>query len=61
MVSAITKLWAKKLEDGTKTWGEVPESREKDVEAILQSDVGAGKITEQKYMKITGHMFAVEE
>ena len=45
---AMARLWAKKLENGDKKWAEVPESRRKDVKAVLKEDVQAGKITAQK-------------
>ncbi len=51
---AMARLWAKKLENGDKKWAEVPESRRKDVEAVLKGDAEAGKITAQEYEKITG-------
>lgn len=57
MVSAITKLWAKKLEDGTKAWDEVPESRREDVKTALEEDVAAGKITAREYEGITGGVY----
>lgn len=57
MVSAITKLWAKKLEDGTKTWDEVPESRKEDVKTALEEDIATGKITARKYEGIVGGVY----
>lgn len=51
----MNRIWANRLEAGTKTWAECPESRKAAVELILRQDVTAGKITSEKYTEITGY------
>lgn len=53
----MNRIWANRLEAGTKTWAECPESRKAAVELILRQDVTAGKITEERYTEITGEPF----
>ncbi len=51
---AMARLWAKKLICREKAWAEVPESRRKDVKAVLRTNLETGKITMQEYEEITG-------
>lgn len=53
----MNRIWANRLEAGTKTWAEVPSSRKPGVDAILRADVEAGKITAEHYTEITGNPF----
>lgn len=50
----MERIWANRLEAGTKTWAEVPASRKNGVDAVLRADVKAGVITEEQYKEITG-------
>lgn len=53
----MAKLWAKKLENGDKTWAEVPDSRKEDVKNVLKEDVKSNKLTAQAYETITGETY----
>lgn len=57
----MDRIWANRLEAGTKTWEEVPEVRKESVKAILQADVVSGKITAERYEEITGEPFPEAE
>lgn len=50
----MNRIWANRLEAGTKTWDECPVSRKTAVDAILRQDVADGRITAERYTKITG-------
>jgi hypothetical protein len=50
----MNRIWANRLEAGTKTWDECPASRKTAVDAILRQDVEDGKITQERYTEITG-------
>lgn len=50
----MNKIWANRLEAGTKTWDECPDSRKTAVDAILKQDIAAGKLTVEKYEEIIG-------
>lgn len=50
----MNRVWANRLEAGTKTWAECPESRKSGVKAILLQDVADGIITEEQYRRIVG-------
>lgn len=54
----MNRIWANRLEAGTKTWEEVPASRKAAVKAILAEDVADGKITKEQYEEITGEVYA---
>lgn len=54
----MNRIWANRLEAGTKTWAEVPASRKAAVDAILRQDVANGKITAEQYEEITGNPYA---
>lgn len=53
----MNRIWANRLEAGTKTWAEVPASRKSAVDAILRGDVAGGKITAEQYNDITGMLY----
>ena len=53
----MNRIWANRLEAGTKTWAEVPASRKAAVDAILRGDVEGGKITAEQYAEITGYPY----
>ena len=55
----MNRIWANRLEAGTKTWDEVPASRKAGVKAILRSDVAAGVITAVQFEEITGEPYEV--
>ena len=50
----MNRIWANRLEAGTKTWDECPASRKTAVDAILRQDVENGRITAERYTEITG-------
>jgi len=50
----MDRIWANRLEAGTKTWVQCPVSRKTAVDAILREDIEAGKITSERYAEITG-------
>lgn len=54
----MDRIWANRLEDGTKTWAQCPVSRKPSVDIILREDVEAGKITADQYAEITGQPYA---
>lgn len=56
----IARIWANRLEAGTKKWSEVPETRKDDVKTILHSDVETGHngMTAERYETITGEKYA---
>ena len=49
----MNRIWANRLEAGTQSWADCPDSRKADVAAILREDVEAGKITAERYTEIT--------
>lgn len=54
----MAKIWANRLIAGTKTWGQVPDSRIESVLAELRSRVEKGEITAEKFEEITGEAYA---
>lgn len=50
----MNEIWANRLIAGTKTWAEMPASRQKAVKAILADRVEDNTITADKYKEITG-------
>lgn len=50
----MARVWANRLEAGTKLWAEVPEARRNAVDAMLRQDVESGRITAERYREITG-------
>ena len=53
----MNRIWANRLEAGTKTWEEVPASRKAGVKTVLRSDVEDGRITAEHYEEITGELY----
>lgn len=53
----MNRIWANRLEAGTQSWTDCPDSRKADVDAILREDVEAGKISAEKYEEITGESY----
>ena len=53
----MARIWANRLEAGTKTWDEVPQSRKASVKAVLREDVEADKLTPEQYEEITGEKY----
>ncbi len=51
---SINRIWANRLEAGTKTWAECPASRKPGVDAVLRQDVEDNVITAERYTEITG-------
>lgn len=54
----MARIWANRLEDGTKTWAEVPASRKGAVREVLRGDVASGVISAEQYEEITGEPYA---
>ena len=52
----MNRIWANRLEAGTKTWAECPIGRKYAVDAILREDVENGKISAERYTEITGNV-----
>lgn len=52
----MNRIWANRLEAGTKTWDEMPQSRQAAVKEILKDDIINNKnnMTAEKYKEITG-------
>lgn len=50
-------IWANRLIAGTKTWADMPASRQSGVKAELASRVEAGTITAEQYEEITGEAY----
>ena len=50
----MNKIWANRLVAGTKTWDEMPASRQSAVKAILAERVADNEITAERYKEITG-------
>lgn len=50
----MNAIWANRLIAGTKTWDEMPASRQKGVKAELADRVESGEITADRYKEITG-------
>jgi len=56
----MDRIWANRLEAGTKTWEQVPEARKESVKAILYADVPS-KISAERYEEITGEPYEEPE
>ena len=57
----MNRIWANRLEDGSRwTFEDVPASRKDAVKAILAEDTAAGKngMTAERYKEITGEAYA---
>lgn len=50
----MAKIWANRLVGGTKTWGEVPESRKDAVRKELELRVEQGILSQEKFNQILG-------
>ena len=48
----MVKIWANRLDAGTKTWADVPEDRKAAVCAELQSRVDAGELSAERFAEI---------
>ena len=57
----MNRIWANRLEAGTKTWAECPNNRKVAVDAILREDINNGKISAKRYTEITGNVIEEEE
>ena len=53
----MNRIWANRLEAGTQSWADCPDSRKPAVDAILRQDVEAGKITAERYAEIVGYQY----
>lgn len=53
----MDRIWANRLEAGTKTWDDVPVKRRNNVKAILREDVVKHIITPEQYEDITGEAY----
>lgn len=56
----MDRIWANRVEAGTKTFSEVPEARKEAVGKIIFDDVPA-KISPEKYEEIMGIPYPVTE
>ena len=54
---SIYRIWANRLEAGTKTWEECPNSRKPGVELVLIEDVKNGVIAPERFEEITGEPY----
>lgn len=50
----MNEIWANRLIAGTKTWTEMPRSRQTAVKKILQQRVEDGELTAEQYAEIVG-------
>ena len=57
----MNRIWANRLEAGSKTWAECPNSRKAAVDVILREDVENGKLTAERYTEITGNVIEDKE
>lgn len=53
----MNEIWANRLIAGTKTWDEMPASRQKAVKEVLAARVEDGEITADRYTEITGEKY----
>ena len=53
----MNEIWANRLAAGTKTWAEVPASREDAVKDVLRGRVKSETITAERYEEITGEAY----
>lgn len=53
----MNEIWANRLVAGTKTWAEMPASRQSGVKEVLAGRVADGVITEEQYATITGEAY----
>ena len=53
----MDKIWANRLIAGTKTWTEVPPSRQSSIMAELSVRIESGTITAEHYADITGEEY----
>jgi len=56
----MDRIWANRLEAGTKVWADVPEARKTAVQQILFDDVPS-KISAERYEEILGVPYPVTE
>lgn len=54
----MARIWANRLEAGTFTWADVPQSRKAAVKKVLRGDVESGKITAERYEEIVGEEYS---
>ena len=52
----MNRIWANRLEAGTKTWAECPANRKTAVDEILRADVIKGNLSTERYTEITGNV-----
>ena len=53
-------IWANRLVSGTKTWNEMPVTRQSGVKGILRERVKKNEITPEKYEEITSEKYESE-
>lgn len=53
----MARIWANRLEAGTRTWDEVPLTWQEATKNCLRVDVKNGKITAKRYEEITGEPY----
>lgn len=54
----MNEIWANRLVAGTKTWAEIPASRQSGVKEVLAGRVADGEISAEQYAEITGEEYA---
>ena len=55
----MARIWANRLEAGTRTWSEVPLTWQESTKSCLKTDVIKGKITAERYEEITGEPYEI--
>ncbi len=50
----MNEIWTRRLIAGTKTWDEMPASRQTPVRILLDQRVEDGTLTAERYKEITG-------
>ena len=53
----MNEIWANRLVAGTRTWAEMPASRQIPVMLILGQRVESGAITAEQYKAVTGEEY----
>lgn len=56
----MARIWANRLEAGTQSWADCPESRKAAVDEVLRQDVESGVISAERYEEITGGPYEKE-
>jgi len=60
-LSAVAKIWFKRIKAGTRTFDEVPDELKDDCKEYFRMDVENGVITVEQYEEYVGEAYEVEE